>query len=95
MHERETVFIKWTIGNKTFDVTSDQHTAQKGRGGLEDSTAETELHCSANQLSHNSLTWGRMTALSPGILPVLFGSFLAGLPVSPETSAPPGCSEHP
>jgi len=62
---------------------------QKG----EQRALEIELHFCASQ--SKDITWGKMIALFLGILPMLSGSFLAGLPISPETSVPLGCSEHP
>ena len=90
MDEGETVFTKSVIGNKTLDVrVTNTQARREGREG----GAGADLPFSPRK--NHPLTWGKMSALFPGTLPGLSGSFLAGLLISPETSVPPGCSEHP
>lgn len=89
MHKKRVIFIEWIVGNTTPDAKTINTQPQKG----EQTALETELHFCASQSKH--LTWEKTIAPFPGILPMLSGSFLAGLPISPETSVPPGCSEHP
>lgn len=70
--------------NETLDVKSDRHA---GPGGAGVGPKRNAISVQAK----TTLAWGKMTALFPGILPVLSGSFLEGPPVSLETAAPPGC----